>query len=78
VDEEIFIVLKMDEGVCIVGPSSNVLIDLKSEGICTSPEIDGLRIVTQSQTFFLELIQQSTEDTFTLGSCEPSAKLLQA
>ena len=78
--KEIFIVLKMDEGICIVGPNTSVLVDLKLEaaGIRTSSEIDGLRIITSSKTFFVELVQQSTQDTFTLGSIEPSAKLLQA
>ena len=70
--------LKMAESICIVGPNTNVLVDLKSEaaGICTASEIDGLRICTTSKTFFVELVQQSTQDTFTLGSIEPSAKLL--
>ncbi len=78
--KEIFIVLKMAESICVVGPNTSVLVDFKSEaaGIFTAPEIDGLRISTSSKTFFVELVQQSTQDTFTLGSIEPSAKLLQA
>jgi len=48
----------MPESICIVGPQSNVLVDLKSEaaGVYTTNETDGIRICTATKTYFVDLV----------------------
>jgi len=54
-----------------------VTVELKSEaaGVYTTAETDGIRICTATKTFFCDLVQRSTQDTFELAGIKPSAKL---
>lgn len=71
----------MQRSICIVGPRECVNVQLEDEkdggfdGVYSMPEVDGLRVVTTTKTYFVDLVQQSTQDTFELASIKPSAKL---
>lgn len=70
-------VLNLHESLCLVGPSDNTFVPLQSqaEGIYCTTESDGLRVVTATDTYFLDLVQDSTQQTLGLASISPSAKL---
>jgi len=55
-----------------------VNLELSTQGVKCSNEIDGLRIVTSEKTYFLERVQPKMLSTFKIASTTPSAKLISA
>lgn len=68
--------------VIMVGPAGECLtLDLgnpKTKGLKCYCEIDGLRIVNSTGTFFLERVQDMVIETFKIAAITPAAKLLNA
>lgn len=71
------VILSFYDKIVLVGPREYETINLKTKsgGIKCIQEIDGLRIVTSENIFFLERVQESLIKTFTIASLHPSAKL---
>ncbi len=57
------------EKIIIVGPNQNEVIDVKSrsDGVYCMTEDDGLRVTTSENTYFFELVQDATIQTFGLA-----------
>lgn len=72
--------MTQDRNLVIVSPGTTEKIEypatpVRCEGIYCQPEVDGLRIMTASDTHFLDIVHDSLRKTFANSSIEPSAKL---
>mmetsp|Transcript_27223 Transcript_27223/g.26264 ORF Transcript_27223/g.26264 Transcript_27223/m.26264 type:complete len:326 (-) Transcript_27223:1065-2042(-) len=73
-------ILTYPDRIVLVGPRQYEIQDLrtKTAGIKIFNEIDGMRVVSSENTFFLERVQQPMVRTFKIASTTPGAKLLNA
>lgn len=71
------VILSFYDKIVLVGPREYETINLKTKsgGIKCIQEIDGMRIITSENIYFLERVQESLIKTFTIASLHPSAKL---
>lgn len=59
------IVLVFTSQIALVGPHAQEFVDMS--GLAYQTEIDGLRILTDSEVLFLDMVQDSTIETFGLA-----------
>ena len=67
--------LTFPDKIMLVGPNSfkSIYFNAKKEGIHCFNEIDGLRVVTSDNAYFLERVQEPLVKTFKIASISPSA-----
>eukprot|EP00898_Chlorokybus_atmophyticus_P007460 jgi/Chlat1/7715/Chrsp66S07190 len=67
-----------EQRLLMVGPTGAQLEWQYTEPLCLAPECDGLRIITNNRTEFLQRVPDATVDVFSIGSTTPAAMLYDA
>jgi len=63
------VVLTIGEKLALVGPNDHYMLDVKSRSDCLycTTEEDGLRVLSAENTYFLEILEDATIQTFGLA-----------
>eukprot|EP01104_Vermistella_antarctica_P013241 TRINITY_DN397_c0_g1_i3.p1 TRINITY_DN397_c0_g1~~TRINITY_DN397_c0_g1_i3.p1 ORF type:complete len:827 (-),score=204.45 TRINITY_DN397_c0_g1_i3:93-2573(-) len=72
------VVLYWDKIVLLVGPWGDWIKYSYDEPISLVPEVDGVRIISNTKCEFLQRVPDVTEDIFSIGSTKPAAMLYDA